>query len=73
MKIPKTPWSKRAVITMIVSEKDTKKVASECGMTPQYTASILYGRVDSPEARKKISTVLNISDSMEPMTFTVTV
>lgn len=73
MKLPRTPWSKRAVITMIVKEKSTKMVADETGMTPQYCASILYGRVNSPEAIKKISSVLGISDSNEPMTLTIKV
>ena len=73
MKLPRTPWSKRAVITMIQKEMSTNQVADAAGLTRQYTAAILYGRVDSPEARKKISSVLEISDSDEPSTFTVKV
>lgn len=73
MKLPRTPWSKRAVITMVQKEMNTNQVADAAGLTRQYTAAIIYGRVDSPEARKKISAVLGISDSDEPSTFTVKV
>lgn len=73
MKLPRSPWCKRAVITMIENEISTNVVANACGFTPQYTASILYDRVNSPTARKKISAFLGISDSDEPMTLTVKV
>ena len=42
---------------------NTVDIAKGTDMTRQYVASILYGRVDSPNARKKISDFLGISDS----------
>ena len=48
---------------MIDKGIDTVDVAKGTEMTRQYVASILYGRVDSPNARKKISDFLGISDS----------
>lgn len=59
----RTPWGRRAMHTMIDKSIDTVDVAKGTEMTRQYVASILYGRVDSPNARKKISDFLGISDS----------
>lgn len=62
----RTVWGRRALHHMIDNGITTNDVADGTGMTRQYVASILYGRVDSPKARKKISDFLGISDSEEP-------
>lgn len=63
MGVPRTPWGKKAITAMVDQEKSTKQVAEAAELSPQYTAAILYGRIDSPKARKKISSVLGISDA----------
>jgi cyanate lyase len=41
-------------------------IAAGTGLDKRYVASVIYGRVDSPRARKKISDFLGISDSEYP-------
>lgn len=62
----RTPWSRRAGTKMIELGIDTTDLAKKTGKTRQYIASVIYGRVDSPVARKQISDILGISDSTEP-------
>ena len=62
----RTPWGKRAMHTMVDKGIDTNEIADAVHMTRQYVAAIIYGRVDSPHARKMISDYLNISDSEKP-------
>lgn len=61
----RTAWGRRALHYMIDHEITTKDVAEGTGLTRQYASAVLYGRVDSPKARKKISFFLGISDSDE--------
>lgn len=58
----RTPWSRRANHVMIENEIDTQKISDATGMARQYVAAVVYGRVDSPKARRKISDFLGISD-----------
>lgn len=62
----RTPWGKRAMHAMVDLGIDTNNIADAVNLTRQYVSAIIYGRIDSPHARKKISDYLNISDSDKP-------
>lgn len=59
----RTPWSKRAVHTMTDKEISTTDISKGVNLARQYVAAVVYGRINSPKARKKISAFLGISDS----------
>lgn len=73
MKLPRTQWGKRAIVVMIAEGLDTKHLAAEIGVSPQYCAGVLHGRIYSPNTINAISTALNITNSDEPQTLTVEV
>lgn len=62
MQKARTEWGKRAMHAMIDKELSTADVAIGIGMSKVYVGSVIYGRTNSPKARKKISTYLNIND-----------
>lgn len=62
----RTQWSRTAGHHMIDKGVTSADIAAGTGLDKRYVASVIYGRVDSPRARKKISDFLGISDSEYP-------
>ena len=58
-----SPWCKRAKITMIKNDISVNDLSAELEYNRSYISSVLNGRVISPKVRKRISDLLNISDS----------
>lgn len=58
----RTEWAKRANIAMIEKNISCQDIADKLDLTRQYVASIVYGRVNSPQAIARISSLLDISD-----------
>ena len=58
-----SPWCKQVKIRLIELNMTTSDPASKVGLTRIYTSAIVNGRVYSEPAIKKISDVLNISES----------
>lgn len=58
----RTEWAKRVNIAMIEKNISCQDIADKLNLTRQYVASIVYGRVNSPKAIARISSLLDISD-----------
>ena len=60
-----SPWCKRAKIEVIRKDISVNDLAEQLGNNRSYLSSVLNGRVVSMPIRKRISDLLNISDSDE--------
>lgn len=60
-----TPWGKLVWHALIDRDMSIRDLATGCGMTREYTSAVVYGRVYSESAVKKISSYLDIPDTGE--------
>lgn len=61
-----SPWCKSVRKAMIDRDWGVVDLAEACEYSKEYTSSVINGRVMAPDARRKISDILNIMNTDTP-------